>query len=151
MVLLNTTGSILQTCPLVKDASGEWRIIICLVIESVQPNWLVAKYFTGNFLKVDNADLNLIVYGAQDGRQTSVMIMNTGFGEPKAYNLYLNNTTIKSGSGLNIVLQANCKKMYKDVIPKRSTQSIIFKGKSITKNTYKSDDFDNARSPVFQL
>lgn len=118
---------------------------------SYQHMALVAKYFTGNFLKVDNADLNLIVYGAQDGRQTSVMIMNTGFGEPKAYNLYLNNTTIKSGSGLNIVLQANCKKMYKDVIPKRSTQSIIFKGKSITKNTYKSNDFDNARSPVFQL
>lgn len=68
---------------------------------------LVVKYFTGNFLKADNADLNLIVYGAQDGRQTSVMIMNTGIGEPKAYTLYLNNTTIKSGSVLNIVLQVN--------------------------------------------
>ena len=54
----------------------------------------------------------------------------------------------KLKEGLNIVLPANRKEVYKDVIPKRSTQVIIFKGKSITKVTYSSDDFDNERPPV---
>ena len=43
----------------------------------------VAKYFTGTYLKGIAADTNFIVYGAQDGDQLSVMIMNRGFGEPQ--------------------------------------------------------------------
>ena len=114
---------------------------------SYQHMALVAKYFTGNFVNAICADSSVIAYGANDGDQMSVMIMNTGFGEPKKYNLYLN-TPKKTKAGLSIVLPANRKEVYKDVIPKRSTQVIIFKGKSITKVTYTSDDFDNERPPV---
>ncbi len=108
---------------------------------------LVEKYFTGNFIKAAYADSNLIVYGAQHGDQTSVMIMNTSFHKSKAYKLYLDNPK-KVKAGLNIVLPANRKELYKDEIPKRSTQVIIFKGNAVTKVTYTSDDFDNERPPV---
>jgi hypothetical protein len=109
---------------------------------------LVAKYFTGTYLKGIVADTNFVVYGAQDGDQLSVMIMNTGFGEPKEYNLYLKNTK-KTGPGLNIVIQGKRKGVYKDVIQPRATQVFVFKGSSITKINYTSEDFDNERPPVY--
>jgi hypothetical protein len=109
---------------------------------------LVAKYFTGTYLKGIVADTNFVVYGAQNGDQLSVMIMNTGFGEPKEYNLYLKNTK-KTGPGLNIVIQGKRKGVYKDVIQPRATQVFVFKGSSITKINYTSDDFNNERPPAY--
>ena len=50
---------------------------------------LVAKYFKGTYLKGIAADTNFMVFGSQNGSQTSVMIMNRGFGETKEYSLYL--------------------------------------------------------------
>lgn len=109
---------------------------------------LVAKYFTGTFLKGTAPDSSFIVYGAQDGDQTSVMIMNRGFGEAKAYNLYTKDTKTK-GTGLNLVIQGNRKGVYKDVIQPRTTQVLIFKGGSVTKINYSSEDFDNERPPAY--
>ena len=43
----------------------------------------VAKYFTGSFVKGIAPDTSFMVYGAQNGDQLSVMIMNRGFGEPR--------------------------------------------------------------------
>jgi hypothetical protein len=108
---------------------------------------LVAKYFTGTFLKGTAPDSSFIVYGAQDGNRTSVMIMNRGFGEAKAYSLYTKNTK-KKGAGLNFIIQGKRKGVYNDAIQPRSTQVLIFKGKSITKINYTSDDFDHERPPA---
>lgn len=52
----------------------------------------VAKYFTGTFVKGTLSDSSFIIYGAQNGYQLSVMIMNGGFGEPQQYSLYLKGT-----------------------------------------------------------
>jgi len=109
---------------------------------------LVAKYFTGSFLKGTAPDSSFIVYGAQDGDQTSVMIMNRGFDKAKEYTLYLKEPKKKS-SGLNLVIQGKSKGVYKDAIQPRATQVLIFKGDSITKINYTSDDFDHERQPVY--
>jgi hypothetical protein len=107
----------------------------------------VAKYFTGNFVKGIAADTSFMVYGAQDGDKLSVMIMNRGFGEPREYNLYLKDTG-QTCPGLNLVVKGNRDDVYKDVIQPRATQVLIFKGDSVTKINYTSDDFDNERPPV---
>jgi hypothetical protein len=109
-----------------------------------------AKYFTGTYLKGISADTSFIVYGAQDGDQMSVMIMNTGYGEAKDYTLYLKDTKKKS-PGLNLTVQGKRNGVYKDVIQPRSTQVLIFKGKSISKINYTSQDFDNERPPVLTV
>jgi hypothetical protein len=108
----------------------------------------VAKYFTGKFVKGTVLDSNFIVYGAQDGDQLSVMIMNTGFGEAKEYSLYLKNNE-KTGPGLNIIIQGKRDEVYKDNIQPRTTQVLIFKGNSVTKINYTSNDFDSERPPVY--
>jgi len=109
---------------------------------------LVAKYFTGTYLKGIAADTNFMVYGAQNGDQTSVMIMNRGFGEAKEYTLFLKDTK-KKGSGINLVIKGKRKGVYKDVIQPRATQVLIFNGKNITKINYTSDDFDQERPPSY--
>jgi hypothetical protein len=105
----------------------------------------VAKYFTGNFVKGIAADTSFMVYGAQNGDQLSVMIMNRGFGEPREYNLYLKDAG-QTGAGLNLVVKGNRDDVYKDVIQPRATQVLIFKGDSVTKINYTSEDFDNERA-----
>jgi hypothetical protein len=108
----------------------------------------VAKYFTGTYLKGIVADTNFIVYGAQDGDQLSVMIMNRGFGEPKKYSLYLNDAK-NTKPGLNFIVPGKRKGVYKDVIQPRATQVLIFKGNSVTEINYSSDDFDQGRPPAY--
>ncbi len=107
----------------------------------------VAKYFTGNFVKGTTPDDDFIVYGAQDGDQLSVMIMNRGFGEPKNYSLYLRETD--AGTGLNFVIDSKREDVYRDVIQERSTQVLIFNGKEVTKINYTNKDFENERPPVY--
>lgn len=109
---------------------------------------LVAKYFTGSFIKGTASNADFMVYGAKDGDQLSVMIMNRGFGEAKEYALYLKDTK-KTGTGLNFIIHGKHKGVYKDVIQPRSTQVLIFKGNSISKINYTSDDFDHDRAPVY--
>jgi hypothetical protein len=108
----------------------------------------VAKYFTGTYLKGISQDTNFMVYGAQDGDRISVMIMNRGFGGPKEYSLYTKEPK-KKGSGLNLVILGKRKGIYNDLIQPRTTQVLIFKGNSLTKINYTSDDFDNGRPPVY--
>lgn len=109
---------------------------------------MVAKYFTGKYLKGIVQDTNFIVYGAQKDDQTSVMIMNRGFGESKEYTLYLKDTKKKS-SGLNLVIQGKQEGIYKNTIQPRATQVLIFKGDSITKINYTSEDFENEQAPSY--
>lgn len=108
----------------------------------------VAKYFTGTYIKGIAADTSFMVYGAQNGDQLSVMIMNRGFGEPREYSLFLKDTG-KTGTGLNLVIKGQNDDVYKDVIQPRATQVLIFKGNTITKINYTSEDFDNERPPVY--
>jgi len=109
---------------------------------------LVAKYFTGIFVKGTASDTSFIVYGAKDGDQLSVMIMNRGFGEPKEYTLFGKKTGKKS-KGVSLTLQGQQKRVYKDRIQPRATQVLLFKGDSVTKINYTSEDFDHERSPVY--
>jgi dipeptidyl aminopeptidase/acylaminoacyl peptidase len=88
------------------------------------------------------------VYGAQDGDQLSVMIMNRGYGEAKPYSLYLKDTDTKT-TGATLIIKANRKGVYEDIIQPRSTQVLVFKGKSITRINYTSNDFDNEKPPVY--
>ena len=89
-----------------------------------------------------------MVYGVQNGNQLSVMIMNRGFGKPREYNLYLKDAG-QTGPGLNLIVKGNRDDVYKDVILPRATQVLIFKGDSVTKINYTSEDFDNERPPVY--
>jgi len=108
----------------------------------------VAKYFTGTFVKGIVADTNFIVYGAQDGEQLSVMIMNRGFGEPREFSLYLKEPG-NPEPGLHFVIQGQSDGVYKDVIQQRATQVLIFRGDSIIRINYTTEDFDNERPPVY--
>jgi hypothetical protein len=109
---------------------------------------LVAKYFTGTFVKGLASTDDFLVYGAQDGDQLSVMIMNRGYGEAKPYSLYLKDIDTKA-TGITLTVKANRNGMYEDVIQPRSTQVLVFKGKSITRINYTSNDFDNEKPPVY--
>ncbi len=102
----------------------------------------VAKYFKGEYIDGISSNNDFIVYGAQNEEQTAVMIMHRGSGPAKEYALLLNDTAsttekykLKVNAGLDI--------RYSDIITPRSTQVIIFRGDSITKINYTSDDFDN--------
>ncbi|MGE5393763.1 MAG: hypothetical protein ACM3P1_03410 [Candidatus Saccharibacteria bacterium] len=108
---------------------------------------LVAKYFKGNFVKGIASDTAFMVYGAKDASRLSVMIMNRGFGQARPYTLYLKDTR-KKGHGVTLVLDSKTKGVYKDLIQPRATQVLIFKGDSITKINYTSEDFDQERAPV---
>jgi Glycoside hydrolase family 44 len=109
---------------------------------------LVAKYFTGTFLKgIASAD-DFLVYGAQDGDQLSIMIMNRGFGEAKPYTLYLNDRTANT-TGITLLVKANKEGVFKDSIQPRATQVWVFKGKTITRISYTSNDFDKGLPPVY--
>nr|MDA3835436.1 hypothetical protein [Spirochaetales bacterium] len=108
----------------------------------------VAKYFTGSFLKGSVSDEDFMVYGAQDGDQLSVMIMNRGFGDAKEYTLYLKDTEMDE-SGLTLVVQGESDQVYHDIIEPRATQVLIFKGDSMTKISYSSEDFDKEVAPVY--
>jgi hypothetical protein len=107
----------------------------------------VAKYFTGTFVKGISADSSFMVYGAQNGNQMSVMIMNRGFGDPKEYTLYLKKPE-STGTGVNLILLGDRDEVHKDVIQPRATQVLVFNGDSVTKINYTSDDFDNDRPPA---
>ena len=110
----------------------------------------VAKYFTGTFVKGIASDSDFIVYAAKDADQLSVMIMNRGFGETKNYRLNsINNSNAKNG--INLSIAAKLSSTYSDTIQPRSTQVLIFKGNTITKINYTSDDFDNERPPVYTI
>jgi hypothetical protein len=109
---------------------------------------LVAKYFAGTFIKGLASTDDFLVYGAQDGDQLSVMIMNRGYGEAKPYSLYLKDIDTKA-TGITLTVKANRNGMYEDVIQPRSTQVLVFKGKSITRINYTSNDFDNEKPPVY--
>jgi hypothetical protein len=76
------------------------------------------------------------------------MIMNRGFGDPREYSLFLKETD-KANPGLNLVVMGNRDDIYKDVIQPRATQVLIFKGDSVTKINYTSEDFENERAPVY--
>ncbi len=107
----------------------------------------VAKHFTGNYLEGTTSNSDIIVYGAQDGGKTSVMIMNRESGAPLKYTLHLNTSTT---TGDHVLLNVNggIDKSYADIIGERTTQVLIFEGESITKINYTAYHFDNELSPV---
>lgn len=108
----------------------------------------VAKYFTGTYAKGTTSDNDFMVYGAQDGKRLSVMIMNRGFGEPRDYSLYLKEQK-KPASRLTFVVHGKRKDVYKDTIQPHTTQVLVFVGDSVTKINYSSNDFDNELPPVY--
>lgn len=108
----------------------------------------VAKYFTGSFLKGTASHEDFLVYGARDGEQLSVMIMNTGFDDLREYTLFLKDTLI-NGPGLTLVVQGEREEVVHDVIGPRATQVLIFNGDSLTKITYTSDDFEKELPPAY--
>lgn len=110
----------------------------------------VAKYFTGIFVKGISPDTCFMVYGAQQGKRLSVMIMNRGFGEARNYSLYLKDTK-NLAAGLSFIVKGKLSHVYKDTIQPRSTQVLVFEGDSITKINYTSDDFDKEIAPVYSI
>ncbi|MFH0756828.1 MAG: hypothetical protein V2B15_06050 [Bacteroidota bacterium] len=108
----------------------------------------VAKYFTGAFLKGRASDDDFLVYGAQDGDQLSVMIMNRSSGDLREYTLFLKDTLV-SGPGLTLVVQGQSREVVHDIIGPRTTQVLVFKRDSITKINYTSDDFEKELPPVY--
>ena len=108
---------------------------------------MVAGYFTGSFVKGEDSDTSFMVYGAQEGDRLSVMIMNRGFGEARPYTLNLRKNDRK-GEGITLMVASKRKGVYKDVIPPRATQVLVFKGDLITKINYTSEDFEQERPPA---
>jgi hypothetical protein len=54
----------------------------------------------------------------------------------------------KANAEISLNIHANMEIVYTDSIPQRATHVLIFKGDSITKITYTSEDFDNERPPL---
>ena len=108
----------------------------------------VAKYFTGTFLKGTASDDDFLVFGAKDGDQLSVMIMNRDFGDIREYTLFLKDSVV-TGPGLTMVVQGQSAEVYHDIIGPRTTQVLVFRGDSITKINYSSDDFEKELSPGY--
>jgi hypothetical protein len=107
----------------------------------------VAQYFTGTFVKGDVSDDDFLVYGAVDGDQLSVMIMNRGTGSGQDYTLNLKKVSLGT-TGANFYVDAGRDGIYEATIEPRSTQVLIFNGTNLKKITYTSDDFSNGRGPT---
>jgi hypothetical protein len=107
----------------------------------------VAKYFKGTYLKGTSSHNDLMVYGAQNENQLSVMVMNRGFGYPKEFTLLLNDTAT-SASPFTLKVNAKRANTYSDLIGPRTTQVFIFRGDSIIKINYSSNDFDKGIAPT---
>ncbi|MEQ8238567.1 MAG: DUF5010 C-terminal domain-containing protein [Cyclobacteriaceae bacterium] len=107
----------------------------------------VAKYFTGSYLDGSTTNNDIVIYGAQDGTKTSVMIMNRDSGKPLKYTLHLN---AAADTGEEVILNVNgsLDNSYTDIIGERTTHVLVFEGESITKHSYSSDHFDNQLPPV---
>jgi hypothetical protein len=108
----------------------------------------VAKHFKGNYIDGTSSSNDFIVYGAQNDGQTAIMVMHRASGLAKEYTLLLNDTA-SSGEKYRLKVNAGLDNTYNDIISPRTTQVIIFKGDSITKINYSSDDFDNELPPVY--
>jgi hypothetical protein len=110
----------------------------------------VAKYFKDNYIDGISSSSDFIVYGAQNEEQTAIMVMNRAGGPAKGYALLLNDTAT-STEKYRLKVNAGLDVAYNDFISPRTTQVIIFKGDSITKINYSSDDFDNERPPSYSF
>ncbi|MCV9387411.1 carbohydrate-binding protein [Reichenbachiella ulvae] len=107
----------------------------------------VAKYFTGNYLEGTTSHDDIIVYGAQEGSRTSVMIMNRESGAPLKYTLHLNADAI-AGEHVVLTVDGALDKSYSDIIGEKTTHVIVFDGETITKYNYSSDHFEKEQAPV---
>lgn len=108
---------------------------------------MVAKYFKGRYVDGTSSNNDFVVYGAKNGGQTSVMIMNRGFGYPKEYTLHLNSAAA-TGATVTLKVDADSTASYSDMISERTTHVIIFRGDSIVKINYSSVDFDKGLPPT---
>jgi hypothetical protein len=106
----------------------------------------IAKYFKGNFADGSSSSDNVKVFGAKDGEQVSVMIINRQ-GDGQKFSLKLNKEPIK-GENLKLNIDAGLKTMYSDEIAEQTTLVLIFKGNELTKWVYSADDFENDRAPT---
>ena len=106
----------------------------------------VAKYFKGNYIDGTSSSNDFVVYGAQNEEQTTVMIMYRADGGPKEYHLLLNDTATTPET-YRLKVDAELDLSYKDMITPRTTQVLIFRGDSIIKFNYSSEDFGNERPP----
>lgn len=108
----------------------------------------VAKYFKGEYIDGISSSNDFVVYGAQNEEQTSVMVMHRASGLPKEYTLLLNDTATTSEK-YKLKVKAGLGTTYSDIITPRTTQILIFRGDSIIKTNYSSEDFDNDLPPVY--
>ncbi len=106
-----------------------------------------AKYFEGEYADGASLSNDFVVYGAKNEVQTSVMIMHRGYGFPKEYALSLNNTFPES-TLVKLKVDADTTVTYNDMIGERTTHVLIFRGDSIIKISYSSDDFDKEIAPT---
>ncbi|MFY0650683.1 MAG: carbohydrate-binding protein [Cyclobacteriaceae bacterium] len=107
----------------------------------------VAKHFTGSYLEGTSSSSHMLVYGAQNGDKTSVMIMNRESGAPLKYTINLKaDGTVDD----NVVLTVDggLDDTYSDIIGQRTTHVLIFEGGNITKINYSEYHFDNELAPV---
>jgi hypothetical protein len=108
----------------------------------------VAKYFKGQYVDGQSSSNDFVVYGAQNEEQTAVMVMHRAEGGAKEYSLHLNNTT-STGEAYELNVDAGLTDSYSDIIAPRATQVMIFRGDSIIKINYTSEDFDKEMAPVY--
>lgn len=107
---------------------------------------LIAKHFTGKFIKGNSPDADVMIFGTKNGTEISVMIMNRGYNGIKEYSI--SSQKIKApASTLNLTINSDLNKIYTDKIAPRTTQVLIFKGNNISKIIYSSDDFDKNEAP----
>jgi hypothetical protein len=109
-----------------------------------------AKYFKGKYADGISSSNDFIVYGAKNEEQISVMVMHRGYGYPKDYVLSLNNTN-PDGTSVKLRVDADSAFTYNDIIGERTTHVLIFRGDSIIKISYSSDDFDKEIAPTMSM
>lgn len=107
----------------------------------------VAKYFKGQYVTGKSSNSGFVVYGSQNGDETSVMIIHRAAGNPKEYTLTLNN--VYGAGTYKLSVNGGVNKTYTDITQPNATQVLIFKGDSITKINYTSEHFDNELAPEY--
>jgi len=105
----------------------------------------VAKYFKGAYVDWTSSSNDFVVYGAQNNDQVCVMIIHRGK-VPQEYILNFNNTLVSDNSVASTT-DKDTAFNYQDVIGERTTHVLIFRGDSIIKIKYSSDDFYKETAP----
>ncbi|MDR7090609.1 cellulase family glycosylhydrolase [Cellvibrio fibrivorans] len=111
----------------------------------------IAKHMKGNYAEGISSNANVVAFGAVNGSQRAVMIMNRSTSAAYNYTLRLNNDAIGGASDLKINIDAGSVQEYSDTIAPNTSIFLVFGEQNVTLSTYSKTHFLADLAPTEEL